>query len=176
MRKSRVTRFNVGRARLGGALLGIPLGAFAIGVAVVVLLGAASPATSSLDSKVSADLARQGILVSELQRGTSVPIGGEQAGAVARDHSHDPTRTTVSSATLAKVVVRPNRAFDCTCWVVSLRGPGGSIGGPPGTDRKAIADRLKSWTRYDVAFVDAQSGKFEFALESYIPPTPVASP
>src|SRR5438132_1998811 len=139
MRKSpRVTRTNMRRAGLGGALIGIPLGALAIGIAIVALLGASSPATASLDSAITADLASQGIVVSGPRSATNVPVRKEQAEATAREQSHDPARTTVGSANLATVVVRPNQRFNCICWVISLRGPGGFIGGPPGTDRKAI--------------------------------------
>jgi hypothetical protein len=170
MRKSRVAPTTARRTGLGGALIGIPLGALGIGVIVVALLAASSPATPGLNAAITADLARQGIIVGAQQSAANVPIKREQAEAVAREQSHDPARTTVATANLATVIVRPNQAFNCLCWVISLRGPGGFIGGPPGTDRKAIADRLKSWTRYYVAFVDARSGKYEFALESYLPP------
>jgi hypothetical protein len=171
MRSRTSRRAHGGRGRLGGQLLFGGLAAGAIVIGLVALLGASSPATSSLDPAITADLASQGIIFSAPRSATNVPITREQAEATAREHGHDPARTTVNSANLARVLVRPNQAFNCLCWVISLRGPGGFIGGPPGTDRKAIADRLRSWTRYNIAFIDAQSGKFEFSLESYIPPT-----
>jgi hypothetical protein len=174
MRKSRITRTKAKRVRLGGALFGIPLGAFAIVLAVVALSGAAGPAPLSLDPAITASLASKGTFVTALPT-TNVPVKRERAEAVAIERSHDPTRTRVSTATLANVT-EPNRGFVCVCWVISYLGPGGPIGGPPGTDRKAILAAFKSYTRYNVSFVDAQSGKWLFEMQSYIPPSPVASP
>ena len=58
-----------------------------------------------------------------------------------------PKGTSDSRAILANVVVQPNAALNCTCWVVS---------------------RLLGTGHYNVTFIDAQSGRYEFALESYI--------
>jgi hypothetical protein len=148
--------------------------AVAIGVAAWVLWGA-SRQGASLDPAITASLASQGITVSAPST-TSVPITREQADAIALKEF--PNRKTVSTATLAKVLVQPNASFNCTCWVVSwLLGPGlPPPGGPPG--QTLPASQFQSWMRYHVAFVDARSGKLEFAVESYIPyqPSPIASP
>jgi hypothetical protein len=149
--------------------------AVAIGAAVWVLWGASQHAAASLDPAITGSLASQGITVSAPST-TSVPLTSEQADAIALKDF--PNRKTVSTATLAKVLVQPNAALNCTCWVVSwLLGPGlPPPGGPPG--QKLPASQFQSWMRYHVAFVDAQSGKLAFAVESYIPyqPSPTASP
>jgi hypothetical protein len=165
-------RTNASRVLL--AILAL-LAAVAIGAAVWVLLNASRYAAASLDPAISASLASQGITVSAPST-TSVPITKEQADTIAFEGS--PNRKTVSTTTLAQVRVQPNAAFNCTCWVVSwLLGPGlPPPGGPPGG--KPSANTFQSWMRYHVAFIDAQSGKLEFAVESYIPlqPSPNASP
>ena len=151
------------------------LGAVAIGAAVWVLWGASRHAAASLDPAISTSLASQGITV-RAPSTTNVPITSQQADAIALKEF--PNRKTVSTAALAKVVVRPNAALNCTCWVVSwLLGPGlPPPGGPPG--HQPPASQFQSWMRYHVAFVDAQSGKLAFAVESYIPyqPSPTATP
>ena len=151
------------------------LGAVAIGAAVWLLWGASRHAAASVDPAIRTSLASQGITVSAPST-TNVPITSQQADAIALKEF--PNRKTVSTAALAKVVVRPNAALNCTCWVVSwLLGPGlPPPGGPPG--HQPPASQFQSWMRYHVAFVDAQSGKLAFAVESYIPyqPSPTATP
>lgn len=146
---------------LGG--LGL-LVALAIGGAIWV--GASRHAADSLDPAITASLASQGITVSA-PSATSARITREQASAIA--FKDFPTDRPVSTAVLANVVVQPNAAYNCTCWVVSwLLGTGvPPQGGPPGG--KASASQFQSLMRYHVAFVEAQSGRFEFAVESYIP-------
>jgi hypothetical protein len=156
-----------------GLPLGIGLGIAGIAVAALVLMGSSSPSALSIDPAVAADLSSRGIIVS-VARSSNVPIRSEQARTAALSHSHDSSRTTVRAAALANVIVQPNPAFNCTCWVLSLSGPGGNLVGPPGLDRKAMADHLKSYTRYYVAFVNAQTGQFEFSVESYIPTSPTS--
>ena len=147
----------------------------AVAVGASVWVAASRHAADSLDPAITASLASQGITVSASTT-TSVPITRDQASAIALKDF--PNRKTAGTAVLAKVLVRPNPAFNCTCWVVSwLIGTGvPPPGGPPGA--KPSANQFQSWMRYHVAFVDAQSGKFEFAVESYIPSqsTPTGSP
>jgi hypothetical protein len=149
--------------------------AVAIGATVWLLLGASRHAAARLDPAIAASLASQGITVSAPST-SSVPTTSQHAEAIAFEGF--PNRKTVSTTVLAKVLVKPNAALNCTCWVVSsLLGPGlPPPGGPPG--RKPPAKQFESWMRYHVTFVNAQSGKFEFAVESYIPfqPSPIASP
>jgi hypothetical protein len=154
------------------------------GRAALLLIGAGTyivlqarhipPTPSSMDPAITASLASQGITLSAPPT-TSFPITREQAVAIASEGVLK--HKTVSSAVLAKVIVQPNAAFNCTCWVVTwLLGPGLPLpGGPPG--RKPSASEFQSWMRYHVAFVDAQSGKWDFTVESYIPfqPSPTAS-
>jgi hypothetical protein len=157
----------VNRVVLGGLAL---LVALAIGGAVWV---AASRHADTLDPAIAASLASQGITVSAPST-TSVPTTKEQAIAVALKDFPDGRPAT--TAVLARVVVRPNAAYNCTCWVVSwLLGTGvPPQGGLPGA--KASADKFQSWMRYHATFVDAQSGKFEFAQESYYPLQPSPTP
>ncbi len=154
------------RVVLGG--LGL-LVAVAIGGAVCV--AASRHAADSMDPGIAASLANEGITLSAPST-TNVPITKDQAVATAvKDF---PNRKPVSTAAvLANVVVRPNAAFNCTCWVVA-RFLGTGIpppGGPVGATRPS-ADQFKSWMKYNVTFIDAQSGKYEFAIESYIPAQP----
>lgn len=148
---------------LGGLAL---LVAVAIGAAVWV---AASRHADTLDPAIAASLASQGIAVSAPST-TSVPTTRDQAIATALKDS--PGRTTVDAAVLAKVLFQPNPAFNCTCWVVSWRigtgvpPPGGPVG------LKPSASQFQNWMRYRVTFIDAQSGKYESALESYFPVQP----
>lgn len=141
--------------------------AITIGVAVWIW---ASRRAESLDPAITASLASQGITLSPPS--STSPITREQAKASAyrefRNGKND------STAVLANVVVQPNANFNCTCWVVArLLGRGiPPPGGPVGYDRKASADQFKSWMRYNVTFIDAKSGKYEFAVESYIPAQP----
>jgi len=173
--RSRARGNHGGWGSLMGQLLFGGLAVGAIGVGLVALLGASSPAPLTLDPAIRASLASNGTFVSALPT-TNVPLKREQAEAVAIRKSHDPTRTTISTATLANVT-EPGRGFQCICWVISYLGTGGPLGGPPGTDRKAILDRLsKSYTRYNVTFIDAQSGKYLFEVQSYILRSPVVSP
>ena len=153
------------RRLLGGLAL---LVAVAIGTAVWVV---ASRHADTLDPAIVASLASQGITLSAPST-TSFPTTRDQAVAIALKDS--PGRTTISSAVLAKAVFQPNARYDCTCWVVSwLIGTGvPPPGGPVGYDRKALAAQFKSWMRYHVTFIDAQSGKYEFAAESYFPLQP----
>ena len=124
---------------LGG--LGLVV-AIAIGVAVWV--GASRRAPEGLDPAIIASLASQGITLAAPPT-TSVPITREQAKANA-DQGF-PKGTNDSRAILANVAVQPNAALNCTCWVVS---------------------RLLGTGHYNVTFIDAQSGRYEFELESYI--------
>lgn len=152
---------------LGGLAL---LVALAIGGAVWV---AASRHADTLDPAIAASLASEGITVSAPST-TSVPTTRDQAVAVALKDF--PDGRPVTTAVLARVVVRSNAADNCTCWVVSwLLGTGvPPQGGPPGA--KASADQFRSWMRYHVTFVDAQSGKFAFAQESYYALRPSLTP
>jgi hypothetical protein len=150
---------------LGG--LGL-LAVVAIGAAVWVV---ASRHADTLDPAIVASLANQGITLSAPST-TSFRTTRDQAVAIALKDS--PSRTTATSAVLAKALFQPNAQYDCTCWVVA-RKLGTGIpppGGPVGYDRKASAAQFKSWMRYNVTFIDAQSGKYEFAVESYIPYQP----
>jgi hypothetical protein len=143
-------------------LVAIPIGA-AIWVGV---FGALRHASDTMDPAVTASLASQGITLAAPST-TSVPIGRDQAKASA--YREFPNGTTASTAILAKVLVQPNPRFNCTCWVVARKLGTGlpPQGGPPG--QKASASQFQSWMRYDVSFIDAQSGRFAFAVESYIP-------
>jgi hypothetical protein len=146
---------------LGG--LGV-LAAVAIGAAIWV--GASRLAAATLDPAIIESLKSQGITLS-VPSTINVPITREQAEAIAlKDFSNSKPVTT---SVLAKMRAQPNAAFNCTCWVVSwLIGRGvPPQGGPPG--QKASASQFQSWMRYHVSFVDAQSGKYEFAVESYYP-------
>jgi hypothetical protein len=158
----------VNRVVLGGLALLVSL---AIGGAVWV--AASRHPADSLDPAITASLASTGITVSAPST-ANVPITRDQAVAVALKDF--PDGRPVTTAVLARVVVRPNAAYNCTCWVVSwLLGTGvPPQGGPPGG--KASASQFQSWMRYHVAFVDAQSGKFEFAQESYYPLQPSPTP
>ena len=151
------------RRVLGGLAL---LVAVAIGTAVWVV---ASRHADTLDPAIVASLASQGITLSAPST-TGFPTTRDQAVAIALKDS--PGRTTVSSAVLAKAVFQPNAQYDCTCWVVTwLIGAGvPPAGGPVG--RKPSASQFQSWMRYHVTFIDAQSGKYEFAGESYFPLQP----
>jgi hypothetical protein len=153
------------RVVLGGLAL---LAVVAIGAAVWVL---ASRRADTLDPAIAASLASQGITLAPPPT-TSVPTGKEQAKATA--YREFPNGKTNSTAILAKVLVQPNANFNCTCWVVArLLGTGiPPPGGPVGYNRKASANQFQSWMRYNVTFIDAQSGKYEFAVESYIPAQP----
>lgn len=155
------------RLRVGG--LGL-LVAVAIGGGIWV---AASRHADTLDPAIAASLASQGITLSAPST-TSVPTTRDQAVAIALKDS--PNRTKVSSAVLAKVLFQPSPNSNCTCWVVSwLIGTGvPPPGGPAG--RKPSASQFQYWMRYHVTFVDARSGKYESALESYYPlqPSPTA--
>jgi hypothetical protein len=159
----------VNRVVLGGLALLVSL---AIGGAVWV--AASRHPADSLDPAITSSLASQGITVSAPST-TSVPTTRDQAVTIALKDFPNPR--PVSTAVLAKVRVQPNAAYDCTCWVVSwLLGTGvPPQGGPPG--HKLSADQFRSWMRYHVTFVDAKSGKFEFALESYyaLQPSPTPS-
>jgi hypothetical protein len=151
-----------------GLLVAVAIGA-AIWVAVF-WVGALGHATDTMDPAIIASLASQGITLASPPT-TSVPTGKEQAKAIA--YHEFPNGNTASTAILAKVLVKPNAAFNCTCWVVA-RKLGTGIpprGGPIGVARPS-ADQFKSWMLYNVTFIDAQSGKYEFAVESYIPAQP----
>ena len=145
------------------------LAVVAIGIAIFVgafLVGAFGHTVDTMDPAIIASLRSQGITLTAPPT-TSVPVGKEQAKASADRES--PNGKTTSTAILAKVLVQPNPTFNCTCWVVA-RKLGTGIpppGGPPGS--KASATQFQSQMRYDVTFIDAQSGKFEFAVQSYIP-------
>ena len=149
---------------LGGLAL---LVAVAIGAAVWV--AASRHAADSLDPAITASLLSQGITVSAPST-TSVPTTREQAIAIALKDA--PNRKSVDAAVLAKVLVQPNPALNCTCWVVSwLIGTGvPPPGGPVGP--KLSPSQFQSWMRYHVTFIDAQSGKYQSALESYFPVQP----
>jgi hypothetical protein len=148
------------------------LAAVAIGAAIwaaALWVGALGHATETIDPAIIASLANQGIALAAPPT-TSVPIGRDQAKAIA--FREFPNGKPVSAEILAKVLVQPNPKFNCTCWVVSwelgtgLPPPGGPVGS------KASAAQFNSWMRYHVTFIDAQSGKVEFALESYYPLQP----
>jgi hypothetical protein len=131
---------------LGG--LGL-LVAVAIGAAIWVgafLVGALGQTADTMDPAIIASLANQGITLGAPPT-TSVPVGKEQAKVVAFQHFPN---SNPSAAILATVVVQWNARNNCTCWVVSwqLR-----TEVPP----------------YNVTFIDAQSGKYEFAEGSGIP-------
>jgi hypothetical protein len=140
------------------------LAAVAIGGAVWV--AASRHAADSLDPAITASLRSQGITLSPPST-SSVATTRDQAIAIALKDS--PKRTTVSGAVLAKVLFQPNPALNCTCWVVFwLMGTGvPPPGGPVGL--KLSPGQFESWMRYHVTFIDAQSGKFGSALESYFP-------
>jgi hypothetical protein len=145
------------------------LAAVAIGAAIWVAalwVGALGHATDTMDPAIIASLANQGIALAAPPT-TSVPIGRDQAKAIA--FREFPNGKPVSAEILAKVLVQPNPKFNCTCWVVARKLGTGlpPQGGPPG--QKASASQFQSWMRYDVSFIDAQSGRFAFAVESYIP-------
>ncbi len=154
-----------------------------LGLLVVVAIGGAvwvavwtvsRHAADRLDPAITASLASEGITLSAPST-TNVPITRDQAVAIAFEGI--PNRKSENTAVLAKVLVQPNPRYNCTCWVVSwLLGTGvPPPGGPSG--RKPPASQFQSWMRYHVAFIDAQSGKSEFAEESYFPlPSPTASP
>jgi hypothetical protein len=141
----------------------------AVAIGTAVWVGASRHAADRLDPAITASLESQGITLSAPST-TSVPTTRDQAIAIALKDS--PNRTTVGGAVLAKVLFQPNPAFNCTCWVVSwLIGTGvPPPGGPVGL--KPSPSQFQSWMRYHVAFIDAQSGKFEFAEESYFPVQP----
>lgn len=151
---------------LGG--LGL-LVAVAIGAGIWVgayWVGALGHTADTMDPAIIASLASQGITLTAPPT-TSVPIGREQAKANA--YREFPNGKNDTTAILAKVLVQPNANFNCTCWVVA-RKLGTGIpppGGPPG--RKASGSQFQSWMRYNVTFIDAHSGKYAFAVESYIP-------
>ena len=151
---------------LGG--LGL-LAAVAIGAAIWVgasLVGALEHPPNTMDPAIIASLASQGITLSAPST-TSVPIGREQAKANASREL--PNGKNDSTAILANVVVQPNANFSCTCWVVA-RKLGTGIPPPCGPiGDKASASQFQSWMRYSVTFIDARSGKYEFAMESYVP-------
>jgi hypothetical protein len=142
----------------------------AIGGAVWVAVWAASRPVDTLDPAIIASLASQDITITAPPT-TRVPIGIDQAKAIA--NREFPRGNTASTAILAKVLVKPNAAFNCTCWVVARKLGTGipPLGGPIGVARPS-ADQFKSWMLYNVTFIDAQSGKYEFAVESYIPAQP----
>jgi hypothetical protein len=130
---------------LGG--LGL-LVAVAIGTAIwvgVFLAGALGHTADTMDPAIIATLANQGITLAPPST-TSVPVGKEQAKAIAFQHhpNSDP-----STAILANVVDQRNAPYNCTCWVVSWR-VGTAV--PP----------------YNVTFIDAQSGKYKFAVGAYV--------
>ena len=125
---------------LGG--LGL-LVAVAIGTAIwvgVFLAGALGHTADTMDPAIIASLANQGITLAAPPT-TSVPVGKEQAKVIAFQYFPN---CNPSTAILANVVVQWNARYNCTCWVVSwqLR-----TEVPP----------------YHVTFIDAQSGKYEFA-------------
>ena len=148
------------RLKLAGLAL---LAAVAIGGAVWV---AAFRHADTLDPAIAASLASQGITVSAPST-TSVPTTRDQAIAIALKNA--PTRKNVDAAVLANVLVQPNPALNCTCWVVSwLIGTGvPPPGGPVGL--KPSPGQFQSFMRYHVTFIDAQAGKYQSALESYFP-------
>jgi hypothetical protein len=153
------------------------LGVAAIAAGVWVLTGPSRPAAARMNPAIIASLATQGYNVTELPPDTSVQITGAQANAIY--HTEFPNRPEViTTAFLAKVTVPLNPASNCTCWLVTwLMGTGvPPQGGPPGG--KLPASQFTSLMRYHVTFVDANSGKFYVAVESYYPlhPSPGASP
>jgi hypothetical protein len=145
------------------------LGLLAVAIGAAIWVGALRHAADTLDPAITASLASQGITVSASST-TSVPITRDQAKASA--YREFPNGTTASTAILAKVLVQPNPKFNCTCWVVArklgtgLPPPGGPVGS------KASAAQFNSWMRFNVTFIDAQSGKVEFAMESNYPLQP----
>jgi hypothetical protein len=141
--------------------------AVAIGAAVWVVT---SRHADTLDPAIAASLASEGITLSAPST-TDVPTTRDQAVAIAVN-AFPNRKPDKSSAVLAKVIFQPNARYNCTCWVVSwLIGTGvPPPGGPAG--RKPSASQFQSWMRYHVAFIDAQSGKSEFAEESYFPVQP----
>jgi hypothetical protein len=149
---------------LGG--LGL-LVAVAIGTAIwvgVFLAGALGHTADTMDPAIIATLANQGITLAPPST-TSVPVGKEQAKAIAFQHHPN---TDPSTAILANVVVQRNAPYNCTCWVVSWQLQTGlpPQGGPPGG--KASASQFKSSMAYSVTFIDAQSGKYKFAVGTYV--------
>jgi hypothetical protein len=151
-----------------GLLLAVALGA-AIWVGAF-WVGAVRHAADSMDPAITATLASEGITLSAPSR-TNVPITKDRAVAIAVNDFPN-RKPDKSSAVIANVLVKPNPAYNCTCWVVSwLIGTGvPPPGGPAG--RKPPASQFQSWMRYHVAFIDAQSGKSEFAEEGYFPVQP----
>ncbi len=149
-----------------GLLVAVAVGA-AIWVAVF-WVGALGHGTDTMDPAIIASLANPGVTLAAPPT-TSVPIGKEQAKAIAFRHFPN---DTASTAILAKVLVQKNAVLNCTCWVVSWQLGTGvpPQGGPPGG--KASASQFQSSMRYNVTFIDAQSGEYEFGLESYIPLQP----
>ena len=103
---------------------------------------------------------------------SNVPITRDQTVTIAVNDFPN-RKPDKSSAVLANVIVKPNPQYNCTCWVVSwligtgLPPPGGPVGQKPPS-----ASQFRFWMRYHVAFIDAQSGKSEFAEESYFPVQP----
>ena len=152
------------RVVLGGLALLVAV-AIGAGVWVVVLRHA-----DTLDPAIAASLASEGTTLSAPST-TDFPTTRDQAVAIAVNQF--PNRKPASpSAVLAKVLFQSNAQYNCTCWVVSwLIGTGvPPAGGPVG--RKPSASQFQSWMRYHVTFIDAQSGKSEFAEESYFPVQP----
>jgi hypothetical protein len=104
----------------------------------------------------ASELTEAGIILSPPSI-SSPAISQTQAEAAAIAASHDPTQTPVRISILANVV-GPNPTLNCTCWVISFNGPGAplSVSNLPSGESHLV---------YYVAFVDAQSGKFEFSQE-----------
>lgn len=142
----------------------------AVAIGIAVWVGASRRAADRLDPAITASLASEGITMSAPST-TSVPITRNQAVATAVNGFPNP-KPDKSNAVLAKVRFQPNPRYNCTCWVVSwligtgVPPPGGPVGFKPSPSQ------FQSWMRYHVAFIDAQSGKFEFAEESYFPVQP----
>jgi hypothetical protein len=159
------------RVMLGGVGL---LVAVAIGAAIWVgafWVGALGHTADTMDPAIIVSLENQGITLAAPPT-TSVPIGKEQAKAIAvRQFPND---RPVSAAILARVVVQKNARYNCTCWVVSWQERTGlpPRGGLPGAKASASDGQAQSWLFYRVTFIDAQSGNYEFAVESYVPYQP----
>ena len=144
----------------------LAMGFAGVAAAAVAIPGASpvpSPGTG-LDPLTSSELKRTGIILSPPSI-SSPTISQTQAEVAAIAASHDPTQTTVRISILANVV-GPNPTLNCTCWVISFDGPGApiSVSNLPTGESHLV---------YYVAFVNAQSSKFEFSQEgSNLPSAP----
>ena len=131
---------------LGG--LGVA-GAVAIGTAFWMLWGVWRNAADSMDPAITASLANERVTMSAPST-TNVPIARDRAVAIAVNDFPN-RKPDKSSAVLANVLVKPDPAY---------------------RPKPPSASQFQFWMRYHVAFIDAQSGKSEFAEESYFPVQP----